>query len=252
MAAVTMLRRDGHMVETVASAEAAMTLLVNEPYDVVFMDAAAAGSSVELTLRTIRDTVGPARTVPLVLLAAPHEELEARIWRDAGADDILPNDPTLADLVGAIGRDVWLSRSPLTNMGFMPGLEEDAEEGVPILAADRIAELQANIPPEELLDMVEECISDLFHRLPALRRSLAAGAPGAITAQAHAMVGMAAGYGMAVLEARLRAVLAAVRARKMDTIDGAATVIEADLTRAAASLRRVLRYGQVAKSGAQT
>jgi CheY-like chemotaxis protein len=252
MAAVTMLRRDGHMVETVANAEEAIPLLDNEPYDVVFMDTEAAGKSVELTLRAMRDTGGPARGVPIVLLAPPHEDMDARIWRDAGADDILPHDPTLDDLVGAIGRDVWHSRAPLTDVGFMPGLEEDTEEGVPILAADRIAELQANIPPEDLLDMVEECISDLFHRLPALRRSLAASAPGAISAQAHAMVGMAGGYGMAVLEARLRAVLTAVRARRMDTIDGAATVIEADLTRAAAALRRTLRYGSVAKSGART
>ena len=52
----------------------------------------------------------------------------------------------------------------------MPGLEPETEEGIPILSAERIAELRANIPSEDLLDMVEECISDLFHRLPALRR----------------------------------------------------------------------------------
>ena len=98
--------------------------------------------------------------------------------------------------------------------------------------------------------MVEECIADLFHRLPAMRRSLAAGAPGAITAQAHAMVGMAGGYGMAVLEARLRAILNAVRTRRLGTIDGAAVVLEADLTRAAAALRRKL--GQNVRSDVQT
>jgi hypothetical protein len=36
---------------------------------------------------------------------------------------------------------------------------------------------------------------------------------GAITAHAHAMVGMAASYGMASLEASLRAILAAARAQ---------------------------------------
>ena len=87
----------------------------------------------------------------------------------------------------------------------MPGLERRIEEGIPILSAERVDELRSNLPREELVEMVEECISDMFHRLPALRRSLAAGSSGAITAQAHAMVGMAGGYGMAVLEARLRA-----------------------------------------------
>jgi len=99
--------------------------------------------------------------------------------------------------------------------------------------------------------MVEECIADLFHRLPSLRRSLATGSLGAITAQSHAMVGMAGGYGLAVLEARLRAVLTAVRNRRLDTIDGAAAVIEDDLTRGAAALRRALRLPQPARSGAQ-
>jgi hypothetical protein len=50
----------------------------------------------------------------------------------------------------------------------------------------------------------------------------------------------------------LRAVQNAVRNRRMGTIDGAADVIEADLTRAAAALRRVLRHGQTARSGVQS
>ena len=195
---------------------------------------------------------GPARTAPLVVLAPPHDETEERGWRDAGIDDILPHDPSFEDWVAAIGRHVWLSRSVVPGLGSMPGLDDETEEGIPILSAARIAELRANIAPDELLEMVEECIADLFHRLPAMRRSLATGAPGAISAQAHAMVGMAGGYGMAVLEARLRAILTAVRIRRLDTIDGAAAVIESDLTRAAAALRRTLRQGQTARSGAQT
>ena len=134
----------------------------------------------------------------------------------------------------------------------MPGLDDETEEGIPILAAERIAELQTNIPADDLLDMVEECIADLFHRLPALRRALTSGAPSAITTQAHAMVGMASGYGMAVLEARLRAILAAVRGRRLDTIDGAAEVVENDLTRAAAALRRTLRLREQTRTAAQT
>jgi CheY-like chemotaxis protein len=248
MAEVTMLRRDGHMVETIGSAHEAIELLNIAPFDVVFIDMELAGERLETAIRTIRDVVGPGRDVPLVVLAPPHQESEARMWREAGASDVMPANPTLEEFAAGISRNVWLNRSVITGLGFMPGREEESEEGIPILAADRIAELQANIPPDELLDMAEECISDLYRRLPALRRSLAAEAPGAITAQAHAMVGMAGGYGMAVLEARLRAIQAAVRMKRMSTIDGAAAVVEADLTRAAAALRRTLRYGQPAKT----
>jgi signal transduction histidine kinase len=252
IAAVTMLRRDGHMVDQVTTMQQAASLLKNAPYDVVFMDSVLPDLSVEQAIATMRGMPGPAHTVPLIVLAPPAEESEARAWRAIGATDIVANDPTLDDLTGAIRRNVWLNRSPLPGAGFMPGLEEETEEGIPILDPGRLAELRANVPPDDLLDMVEECISDLFHRLPALRRSLAAGASGAITAQAHAMVGMAGGYGMAVLEARLRAILTAVRGRRLDTIDGAAAVIEADLTRAAAALRRNLKHGQPVRSEAKT
>ena len=252
MAAVTMLRRDGHMVDAAATGEEAVQALNNAPYDVVFIDAVLPDTTAEAMLDTIRDMTGPARLAPVIVLAPPHDELEARAWREAGADDVLTANPTLDELAGAIARHVWLSRSFGPMLGFMPGLQEESEEGIPVLSLERISELRANMPREELLDMVEECIADMFHRLPALRRALATGSSGAITAQAHAMVGMAGGYGMAVLEARLRAILTAVRGRRLDTIDGAAAMVETDLTRAAGALRRVLRIPQPAASGAQT
>jgi CheY-like chemotaxis protein len=247
-----MLRRDGHRVDAVTTVEGAVQSLRNAPYDVVFMDTVLPGTSVEEALATIRDLTGPARVTPVILLARPHDESEAQAWRDAGADAILGDNPTLENLTSAIGRDVWLNRPAGPGLGFLNGREDESEEGIPILSAERIAELRTNLQPAELLEMVEECIADLFHRLPALRRSLAVGASGAITAQAHAMVGMAAGYGLAVLEARLRAILTAVRRRRLDTIDGAAAVIEADLTRAAAALRRALNQGHTARSGVRT
>jgi signal transduction histidine kinase/CheY-like chemotaxis protein len=247
-AEMTMLRRDGHMVDAVPTGEEAVRVLKNAPYDVVFLDTALSDMTIEALAGTIRDMSGPARAVPLIALAAPHDEAEERGWRDAGCDDVLTHNPTFEDLVAAIGRHVWLSRSMVPGLGSMPGLDDESEEGIPILAAARIAELRANIAPDELLEMVEECIADLFHRLPAMRRSLASGAPGAISAQAHAMVGMAGGYGMAVLEARLRAILTAVRLRRLDTIDGAAAVLEADLTRAAAALRRTFRQSHTERT----
>jgi hypothetical protein len=144
------------------------------------------------------------------------------------------------------------TRSSGPEPGSSPVPADVTEEGVPVLSAERIAELRSNLPREELLEMVEECIADMFRRLPALRCSLAAGATSAIITQAHAMVGMAGGYGMAVLEARLRTILTAVRTRHIETIDDAGAMVEADLTRAAAALRRTLRLPQQASSEAQT
>jgi CheY-like chemotaxis protein/signal transduction histidine kinase len=241
MAAVTMLRRDAHMVDPVATGEEAVQSLRLIPYDIAFLDTDLPDMTVATMMGVIREMSGPGRIVPVVAIAPSRDEIEEQTWRDAGVDDILAVNPTPDDFAAAIRRHVWLNRSVGPDVVFMPGLDDEAEDGIPVLAIQRIAELKANIPAEALLDMAEECIADLFHRLPALRRALAAGVPGAITAQAHAMVGMAGGYGMAVLEARLRAILTASRANRLDTIDGAADVIEADLTRAASVLRRTLR-----------
>jgi CheY-like chemotaxis protein len=247
-----MLRRDGHMVDVAVSGEGAIQALREVPYDIAFIDGALPDMSIEVAIAAIRDLTGPARLMPLIVSAQPQEEADERPWRDSGADDILVANPTLDDLISAIRRHVWFSRSFTREAGALSGPVEEFEEGIPILSAERVMELRANLPREELLEMVEECIADLFHRLPALRRSLATGATGAITAQTHAMVGMAGGYGMAVLEARLRVILTAVRTNRLDTIDGAAAMVEADLTRAAAALRRTLRLPHQASSGAQT
>ena len=108
----------------------------------------------------------------------------------------------------------------------------------------RIDQLRANTTADALSEGVEECIADLFHRLPAMRRALGLRSAPAITAQAQAMAGIAGGYGLAVLEARLRAIQNAVRERRLHTIEGAPEVLEADLTRAGAALRRIARRAQ--------
>ena len=102
--------------------------------------------------------------------------------------------------------------------------------------------MRHNLAPETFATLVEACLVDLDHRLPALRRALLTGAGGAIAAQAHAMVGMAAGYGMVALEARLRAIMTAARNGK-PVASGRVEVaaVEADMARAAAALRGMLQ-----------
>jgi HPt (histidine-containing phosphotransfer) domain-containing protein len=88
--------------------------------------------------------------------------------------------------------------------------------------------------------MVEECLIDLQARLPALRRALASGSSEEVVAQAHAMVGMAAGYGMAALEARLRTLMQAARGSDTATAAALADALDSELTRAATALREAL------------
>jgi HPt (histidine-containing phosphotransfer) domain-containing protein len=107
---------------------------------------------------------------------------------------------------------------------------------------ERISELRTNLAPATFVKLMDECLVDMDHRLPALRRALVAGTPGAITAHAHAMVGMAAGYGMAALESRLHQIMDAARTGDLSALGrGIVAALEKDFEQAARSLRDMLR-----------
>ncbi len=242
-ATATMLRRDGHKVELANNWDSALRILGSEPFDIVFFDPALPGRKAEVAVAEIRALPGPTRGVPLVAMARPADDLEARAWDLAGVTDTLDAAPAFADLVAAIDRDVWRAHRSGQRFGSMVVWDEDSEDGVPILDTDRIDELRVQLTPEELTAQIDACLADLRHRLPAFRRVLLAQTGAAITAQAQAMAGIAAGFGLSVLEARLRAIQAAVREQRLHTIYGAPEVIEADIERAAERLVRAARRG---------
>ena len=162
------------------------------------------------------------------------DTLDRLVWSSDPAGESAPS-------LEAIAQRLY----PSAAGGSLGTPERSVPEGsrtVPILAADRIDELRSNLPPETFANLVEECLVDMDHRLPALRRALVAGAPGAAAAHAHALVGMAAGYGMAAMEARLRTIMAVARAGDMAPL-GPATIsaLETDFAETASTLRTMLR-----------
>jgi hypothetical protein len=125
--------------------------------------------------------------------------------------------------------------------GYELSIADDTDEGIPILSAERLTELQAIVRPAKLIERVEECITSLQYRLPALTLALNTGLDDRIKIEATAMADIAADCGMNVLASRLKRIANAAHWRLLDTIDGAADVVEADLTRAAAALRSHVR-----------
>jgi hypothetical protein len=145
---------------------------------------------------------------------------------------------SLADLLDVIARYVWPYRSE-------PRLAEAAGAELPdILSASRLDELRATLPADTLAGLVEECLVELTERVGLLQDALRQGAADAIFAQAHAMAGMSAEYGMAALEYQLRTLMRSLR----DQPDAAAAIgeeLEVDIARAAAALREALRIEMV-------
>ncbi len=238
----TLLRRDGHMVDVAQNGEQAIQLIRKNPYDIVFMDIFMPGMSGQEAALRIRRLPGAAGRVPILALTANTSPNDEAVFREAGMNGLLGKPVSPAMLLAALRDHVWWVRDvppgPEADQGSDAAPAPPATDDAPILAIERLIELRSNLPHETFVRLVEECLVDLDHRLPALRRAMATRAVGAIVAQTHAMVGMAAGYGMSALERRLRDILIAARDRDLDSLDPAVlTAVEAELARATTALR---------------
>ena len=245
----TMLRRAGHHVDVAASGPAAITAVKTAPYDLIFMDSFMPGMSGQEATRIIRSLPEPACSIPIIALTGSVGSRDEAIFEAAGMQGVLRKPASLEELIAVLVQHVWQVQAaegqaakagPVVAKAATVHLEPLAQ--VPVLATERIEELRVNLPPETFASLVEDCLADLDDRLPALRRALLARAPGAVEVQAHAMAGMAASYGMAALEARLRLLMNAVRDGNMSPLGpAAATALEADVAEAASQMREMLR-----------
>ena len=232
----TLLRREGHLVDVAASGEAALEAITRRPYDVVFMDIFMPGMTGLEAAQRIRAMTGAAGTTPIIALTAnvgPDDRLECQ---RAGMVDLLSKPAALADMLNILARHVWrgVPRRPAV-LRARTGLP-----GPPVIAADRLNELRGMLPADTLLNMVEECLADLQERLPQVQRALQEGKGEELANQVHAMIGMAAGYGMAALETRLRALMQASRGPDRAVTAALAEQIGTDLRHASEALREAL------------
>jgi len=238
----TLLRRDGHAVDVAADGAQALAMVARQPYDLVFMDIYMPGMNGFTATRKIRGLPSPAGTVPIVALTASIAPDDQAQCREAGMNRLVGKPVSLPELVQAIADLAWPGL-PARDVGPR-ALPPDAAE-TPVLSSERIAELRNSLPGDMLGGMVAECLVDLRARLPRLRHAMEAGDTTAVASQAHAMVGMAAGYGMSALEARLRALM---RTASATDIARAATIVaalEAELGMAADALREALAIEMV-------
>ena len=237
MVTALLLRREGHLVDVADTGEAALHVVAQLPYDLVFTDIHLPGmGGLELAGR-IRALPGAGGAVPIVALSANTGPDDRLACERAGILELIDKPVALADLLAALGRHVWRGR-PAHLATLQPAA---ALPALPLLAEERISELRTHLPPNALRDMVQGCLIDLQARLPALRRALLAGNSAEAANQAHAMVGMAAGYGMATLEARLRALMVAARGPHAGAATELLRQLELDMGHSAQALREALQ-----------
>jgi signal transduction histidine kinase/CheY-like chemotaxis protein len=238
----TLLRREGHLVDIAINGEEALHAVAHRPYDLVFLDIFMPGMSGFEVARRMRAMPAPVATIPIVALTANVSADDQALCREAGMNRLLGKPIALPELVQALAELVWRGvpeRHAAARVAAAPVVQ------TPVLSAERIGELRSSLPGDMLGGMVEECLIDLQARLPALRRAMESGNGEDVASQAHAMVGMAAGYGMAALEARLRALMLAARGSDSARAAGLAAELDIELSMAADALREALAIEMV-------
>jgi signal transduction histidine kinase/ActR/RegA family two-component response regulator/HPt (histidine-containing phosphotransfer) domain-containing protein len=235
-----LLRRRGHLVDVAANGPAAIAAARRTPYDIIFMDIFMPGMSGQEATQHIRAQGGLSATVPIIALTANVASHDEAVFREAGMSGVLGKPVSVEALTETLRRHVWRTGAP-PDAGEAALRWGTVATAGPTLDNERLRELTGNLPPSTLHELIEECLTDLDLRLPALRRAMAAGAPGSIEAHAHAMVGMAASYGMAALQEHLRTIVTAARAGDTAALGpDTAREVETILAQTARALRALI------------
>ncbi len=239
-----LLRGAGHRVEAVDDGLAAVELVRTRPFDLVFMDLAMPGISGYQAARLIRALPGAAGRVPIVALTATSAPEDRLRCAAAGLDAVLAKPASAADLAAIIERLAWADRdAPGESAAVADPAGRAGDEGAidrGLVDLGRLAELRAELTGETLAYLLERCVSDIRRRLALLDQELGRDDAAAAAAGAHALAGMAATYGLARLELRIRRVMALAEARDVAGARGAADGLDLELADAAEAARAFL------------
>ena len=229
-----LLRRDGHRVDMAESGVVAVRMAAADAYDLVLMDIHMPGiDGVEAATR-IRRLPPPAGSVPIVALTGSGD-ISGSATRPGAVMAGVLTKPVAPELLEATLRRIMEPAVPVAPPRPAEPAPGDA------LDRARIAELHGGLAPRMFATLVEQCLDDIGLRLPDLAAALARGAMTELGEVAHALAGMADGYGLAGIARRMRAVM---QAGASDAAAGLAALVdgaEAEFARDAAAIRQYLR-----------
>ena len=237
--AATLLRRVGHAVDIASNGALAIEAVQRKPYDVVLMDIFMPGMSGQETTRHIRALLGVEGQVPILALTANTAPEDEVLFLSAGMNGVLAKPVSLTALQAALTRFVWFGHPAGGVTTTLAAANPNSVRS--ILALERVTELRNNLPLEVLTRLVDACLTDLEEKMPPFRRALASGVSFEIESQAHTIAGVAAGYGLASLEAKARAIMAAAKAGDAECFATAFAETEAELHRGGSALREIVQ-----------
>jgi HPt (histidine-containing phosphotransfer) domain-containing protein len=187
--------------------------------------------------RHIRSLPGPAGRTPIIALTANTSPEDRTRCKEVGMAEMLTKPVRPAELSAALARA--LNRTSAAAVAATPEPEPGGDDPG-LLGAERLAELREGLPGELFVSLAEQCLTEMDEMLQVLHGALAAEKPASIDAAAHALAGMAGGYGLAVVERRMRRIMAAAHAGDLDAARAAASGMDEEAERSAAALRAIL------------
>ncbi len=200
MIVATMLRREGHMVDVASSGLEALAKVRSNAYDLVFLDIFMPGIDGLETARRIRALPGVSPLLPIVAVTANVTATDRATYLAAGMNDLVGKPVQRSTLTAALARHVWAGRRTRTSSGpraaAMP-------EGAAIDPA-RVATWRKGLRASVSAELFADCVRQLHGMLPALHAALGAQNQAGVRQATHAIVGVAANYGLASLEALAR------------------------------------------------
>lgn len=229
----TALRRDGHRVDVASSGAEALLMAAHTPYELVLMDLMMPGMSGYEAARAIRATPGLAASVPIMALTATASDQDRISCRAAGMQGMLtkPVPPAaLADLLAEC-------LQPLSRTRRHAAPSRDPR----LLDIVRLADLQRGLPEGLFIELVDEALGEMGARLGRLHGALQTGQTPEVTAESHALAGIAGSYGLVEFEQQMRRVMLAIRGADIAAALAAGDGMAANLDRSASALRAMLR-----------
>lgn len=215
-----------------------MRLVQSNPYDLVFMDLVMPGIGGYEAARRIRTLSGPAGRTPIVALTAGDGRDTSAMLREGIMDGLLTKPVHPSELNDALDAVVW--NIPRTAQ------PRRAEPGPELLVdSSRLEDLQRGLPAGAFADLVEHCLTDIRGRLLLLRQAIANGDIDGVTRAAHALSGVAGGYGLTAIEHRMRSVMQAAGAGDLTAAATAIADVDAELERSTALVRSLLQVQAV-------
>jgi len=234
MLTAALLRRAGHRVDVAESGEEALRRVERNLYDMVFMDLVMPGMGGYEAARRIRALPGPAGRMPILALTAGDGRDMSAMLAEGVMDGLLTKPVHPSELNDALDSVVWNIPRTIEPRRAEPGPEALIDGG-------RLDDLQRGLPAGAFADLVEHCLTDIQGRLLLLRQAIATSDIDGVTRAAHALAGVAGGYGLTAIEHRMRSVMQAAGAGDLAGAAAAIGEVDIELERSTVLVRSLLQ-----------